>query len=270
MNVVGVFETRNAFVDTSPSPLGRVRGAGMNAASRGVSNRRYHSFALVFVVSGAGTYADALGTRCEISAGDAIVVFPGLLHSYGPEAGGQWDEIYVIADGPAFQQLEQVGVLDRAQPVHSLKPAKRWQKELELLLEAPRPTGRRGRAVETCNFARLLTESLIPGEKSPTWFERGQAMLGSDLGRPVDLPTVAHAAGMSYESFRKRFQAAAGQSPRAYRESKRVDVARELLQFTSLTHRVIAAHLGYSDEFHFSRRFKMATGVPPSTYRTCG
>lgn len=270
MYVMGIFETRNAFVDTSPSPLGRVRGAGTNAGSRGVRDRRYHSYALVYVVAGGGRYEDEGGTRCDIQAGDAIVVFPGMLHSYGPRGDQPWDEIYVIADGPAFELLEQAGVLDRAHPVHRLQPVEVWRGELDAVLRAPRPAGPRGRALEAWNLARLLAELLIPGERAPTWLDSSRAMLAADLGRRGDLGAVAEASGMTYETFRKRFRAATGLSPGAYREARRTDAARELLHLTSLTHREIASALGYSDEFHFSRRFKAATGVAPSRYRASG
>ena len=270
MYVLGIFETQIAFVDTSPSPLGRVRGAGTNAGSRGVRDRRYHSYALVYVVSGTGRYEDELGVGREISSGDALVVFPGLLHSYGPRSGEPWDEIYVIADGPAFEQLEQLAILDRARPVHRLLPVERWRSELDTVLEFPRPAGPRGRALEVCNFVRLLAEFLIPGEQAPTWLEIGRGMLAADLGLAADLRAVAAASGMSYETFRKRFRAATGLSPQAYRESKRIDAARELLHITSRTNREIASDLGYSDEYHFSKRFKAATGIPPSTYRASG
>jgi len=221
----------------------------------------------VYVVAGSGRYKDELGTRRDISPGDAIVVFPGLSHSYGPRVNETWDEIYVIADGPAFEQLERLGVLDRTRPVHRLTPIARWRLELDALLATPRSTGRRARALEACNFVRLLADALIPGEQAPEWLERGRALLAADLQQPVDLSAIAAASGMNYEAFRKRFRAVTGSSPRAFRESKRIDAARELLHLTSLTHREIAASLGYSDEYHFSKRFKSATGVPPSTFR---
>lgn len=268
MYVLGVFETRNAFVDTSFSPLGRVRGAGTNAGGRGVRDRRYHSYALVYLVDGAGRYEDEGGTRCDIRAGDAIVVFPGFLHSYGPQVDEHWDELYVIADGPAFELLEQTGVLDRSRPVHRAAPMERWRGELEAVLHASRPVGPRGRALEAWNVARLMAELVIPAEHAPTWMDDSLAMLAADLGRPGNLRAVAAANGMTYESFRKRFRAETGSSPRAYRESRRIEAARELLHLTALTHREIAAALGYSDEFHFSKRFKAATGIAPSTYRS--
>ncbi len=270
MYVLGMFETRSAFVDTTPSPLGRVRGAGTNAGSRGVRERRYHSYAVVCVVAGGGRYEDEAGTRCDIQAGDVIVVFPGMLHSYGPNGADPWDEIYVIADGPAFELLEQVGILDRAHPVRRLTSGEVWRGEVAALLRAPRPAGPRDRAVEAWNLARLLVELLVPGERAPTWLDTSRAMLAADLRTPGDLGAVAEAVGIPYETFRKRFKTATGLTPRAYREARRIEAARELLHLTSLTHREIASTLGYSDEFHFSRRFKAATGVAPSRYRAAG
>ena len=34
-----------------------------------------------------------------------------------------------------------------------------------------------------------------------------------------------------------------------------------------LSGKEIAEHLGFSDEYHFSKRFKQVTGLPPSEFR---
>jgi transcriptional regulator GlxA family with amidase domain len=78
---------------------------------------------------------------------------------------------------------------------------------------------------------------------------------------------VAAAAGLGYESWRKRFAAETGQPPGRYRARRRVDAAAELLRRSSLTNREIAEAVGFSDEHHFARQFRAVTGLSTTAYR---
>jgi len=78
---------------------------------------------------------------------------------------------------------------------------------------------------------------------------------------------VAAEVGLSYDAFRRRFTAQVGQSPSAFRTSRRLQTAATLLRVTDLTHREIARALGFADEFHLSRRFRAQFGVSPRDYR---
>ena len=97
---------------------------------------------------------------------------------------------------------------------------------------------------------------------------RARSLLDTDLGRPIDLAAVAAEVGLSYENFRKRFQRAMGVSPARYRTVRRIEAARELLRYTpQMTNRQVAASLGFSDEYHFSKRFTQITGMTPRQLR---
>ena len=260
-------ETQLIFADDSPSPLGRLRMAGTVAASTGIDQRRLGSYAIVLAVAGAGRYSDELGAAREIEPGDVLTLFPDLRHSYGPGRAQRWDEFYIVFDGPVFESLEHAGLLDRQRPVVSLRPFEPILSELMKICTAPRPAGPRARAVEVCTFLRVLMEIVMPGRPSQTWLERAKARLGGELDEDLDQESVAEELGLGYESFRKRFKQAAGVSPAAYRNARRLETARELLASTSLSIRQIATNLGYCDEYHFSRRFHEATGLPPGAYR---
>jgi AraC-like DNA-binding protein len=261
------FKTQLLLSDESASPLGRLRLAGTVAASTGIDGRRLDSYAIVLAVAGSGAYADELGASRTIVPGDLILLFPGLRHSYGPARGERWDEFYVVFDGPVFEFLERVGMLQRERAVVSVHPHELLFRELVDLTTSPRPSDERGRVREVCAFMRLLTGALVSGRPPSTWVDRAKALLASDLGGQLDLETVASELGMSYESFRKRFRAAAGSTPTEYRNSRRIETAREMLASTSLTIKQVAANLGYFDEYHFSRRFREAAGSAPGTYR---
>jgi transcriptional regulator GlxA family with amidase domain len=158
-------------------------------------------------------------------------------------------------------------VLDPARPVHRLEPVDHWRGELESFVALPRPRSRSERELEVCRFLYVLTSMLERSQHEPTWLERAHALLGSNLGEGIDLRAVAEELGMRYETFRKRFARETGTSPARYRSTRRMEVARELLDSTSMSHREIAATLGFGDEFHFSKRFKQWSGVAPMTVR---
>ncbi|MGH3756186.1 helix-turn-helix domain-containing protein [Actinophytocola sp.] len=86
------------------------------------------------------------------------------------------------------------------------------------------------------------------------WLDESQRRLGEDLAARLDLAAVAAAVGMGYESWRKRFQAALGLPPARYRLHRRVVAAQELMRHTSLPGREIARLVGFSDEYHLSKR----------------
>ena len=261
------FASQLLFSDDTPSRIGRVLMAGTISGSAGTIERRYPSYALVYVVAGGGRFRDELGCDRAVEAGDAILLFPELEHSYGPSAGTSWSEIYFSFDGPVFDLWRERGLLDPAKPVHRLEPVDDWLAQMRSFAARPRPQSSEQRELQVCHFMLLLTSMIARSGRPATWLERARALLSASLDEPGDLHAVAQEVGMSYETFRKRFRQETGAGPSAYRTARRMEAARELLMSTSMSHREIAASLGFGDEFHFSKRFKQLTGTTPRDVR---
>jgi len=77
---------------------------------------------------------------------------------------------------------------------------------------------------------------------------------------------LAKMCGVSTVHFRKSFEAAMGMPPIRYLHSLRVRKAKDILSsdFDSIAQ--VAASVGYSNLFHFSKMFKLYTGISPSEY----
>jgi AraC-like DNA-binding protein len=231
------------------------------------------SYALIYLLEGSGSYRDANWHSQPVHAGDAILLFPELAHTYGPRAGEHWSELYLIFDGPAFDLWHEVGLLDVARPVHRLEPIDHWLDKLRAIVEQPRPVTLSGRVAEIYRLLGVLTEFLVPDSAQTLesadmrWLSTARDLLETHLNRDIDLAEAARQIGMSYASFRKRFQTQAGVSPARYRAIKRIDAACELLLHTDMTSKQIAESLGFNDEFSFSKRFKQIRGVTPRAYR---
>jgi len=233
--------------------------------------RVYGMHALVLICGqGAGRYRDERGTDRRVGPGDLIVVFPDLGHQYGPEPGDVWDEIFVTFDGAAFEGWRGHG-LDPAQPVWALPPLPDdgWAKRFAELPKMPGST-----QAESCAavaavhalIADLVAVKASAIDAGPAWLEPACRALSEGAGG-AEVPEVARRAGMSYETFRKSFKAATGESPARYRRRHRLAQAALMLQRMDLSLEVIARALGFCDAFHLSKAFKQQHGVAPLEWR---
>lgn len=117
---------------TGGSPLGRIAEAGYVRLGPGGGLkpwRMYGRYALVYLLDGAGYYADTRGGRQPLAPGNLVIVRPDLGHAYGPHAavGSFWHEYYLVFEGPVFDLWARGGLLlDAARPVRRLKPIDAW------------------------------------------------------------------------------------------------------------------------------------------------
>jgi len=229
------------------------------------------SYALVMITEGGGTYNDANGTRLSVTTGDMLFLFPELGHWYGPGPKGRWSEIYAVFQGPVFDLLRAAGVLRPSLPLMHVSPASSERQLRSIFSVACEEAGGQNRAC--AHLAAFLTDILgdtpAPGPSEPV-LSKVRASLDANLESEPNWDLISARCGWSYETLRKRFAQAYGISPARYRFERRVEAAKSLLTDTRLANKEIAATLGFADEFHFSKRFKQATGVSPREFRNSG
>jgi transcriptional regulator GlxA family with amidase domain len=81
---------------------------------------------------------------------------------------------------------------------------------------------------------------------------------GADLARVAKLST-------SY--FIRAFKASFGETPHAYVIGRRITLAQAMMLETDDPLGLIAVACGFSDQAHFCRRFRLATGTRPQNWR---
>jgi AraC-like DNA-binding protein len=264
------------YINDIPTKLGHIISLGLikngTGTERGVL-RVYGSYALVYFLEGTGDYYDANGYQHKIVPGDLVLVTPELPHCYSTKPGRYWTEYHLIFEGPIFDFCQTHGILNPAQPIIHLDPIDLWQARLQSIIRTPSSQSLIEKAAEISRLLALLMEIYV-GESNTlaesgamAWLAEAKAMLDVDLEIKIAPKTVARNLDMSYETFRKGFQKQFGVSPGLYRTQRRISVARRLLKLTTMTQQQIAEHLGFSDEFHFSKRFKQIEGVTPREYR---
>lgn len=279
MSEMGTMERHHRLVNSPvQTPIGSLLLGGLWLFGHGVNPtgrlRSYDGAALVLVTRGEGLYKDASRKKHVVKQGDAILVFPGTPHWYGPQKGQIWDEVYVAFDGPLFDAWFRSGLLSPENPIRHLGSAID-DKASWLLLWIERfveMTDQKQQLQALVALMGLVSEiALGEGMRPPeqnTWLGKAQSILCHDLRDDVDLSKVANEMGMSYEAFRKRFLAYAGVSPLRYRNGRKIEAAKQLIRYSPQTsNKEIADALGFSDEFHFSKRFRQIAGVTPQAFR---
>lgn len=94
------------------------------------------------------------------------------------------------------------------------------------------------------------------------------AAIHADPGRPWTTAELARATAVSRATLARRFPALVGEPPAAYLTRWRMDLAARRLRDTGDSLEQIAAAVGYTSVYAFSRAFRRARGVPPGRYRT--
>lgn len=232
-------------------------------------------YVAIYLLRGSGSYVDTDGSRHAVRAGTFIQRLPGRRHSTLTTLDGQWVEFFLVLPATLFQELGRLGVVNDREPLFSVRVdlALAWKMDQFL------------RDLRGCSDAQLgpllvRAQELVMDLHALAREQREETrpyaaavaaacrLLAAQPGKKGDsLERLAHAAGLSYERFRKVFKEQTGLSPNAYRLRRRVDAARALLHERQYPLKEVAHRLGYPNVFTFSRQFKQWTGHPPGRLR---
>jgi AraC-like DNA-binding protein len=225
--------------------------------------RRLDCYALVAVKKGRGDFRDERGGAFPVCAGDAIVLFPGIGHSYGPPEGETWDELYLLFEGAVFDYWRDHQLLDPDSPRYRLDGSRlKW-----IWQDASGPLE------QVCRLLTLLSaadreigdDKLLPEQRQ--WMEDARDLLSRHALRADAAQCAARHMGMSYQVFRKTFRRLDGRPPGAFRTHVLMEEAARRLLTEATPIKTIALELNFCDEFHFTRRFREHHGTPPALYR---
>jgi transcriptional regulator GlxA family with amidase domain len=102
----------------------------------------------------------------------------------------------------------------------------------------------------------------------PLWrLKRVLVFIDDNLGRDIALADLADVARLSAHHFSELFRQSMGTSPYRYVLDRRIECAKVLLRDSVLGVLDIALAVGFSDQSHFSKVFRRATGMAPGMYR---
>jgi AraC-like DNA-binding protein len=102
---------------------------------------------------------------------------------------------------------------------------------------------------------------------APRLVRRIQQYVNAHLDSALNVDELAASVGLSASYFSRAFARSVGSTPHDYVIRRRVLRAQQLLAETDLGLAQIAVTTGFSDQSHFSRRFRQLAGLSPKAFR---
>jgi len=115
--------------------------------------------------------------------------------------------------------------------------------------------------------ARHFTARHLAVIESPDVVELALEVLQNNVEKVMDLEMLARRVGINRFSLVRKFSRQLGIAPMKYFVRLKLESAAVMLRESELTVGEIAERLCFSDQFHFSKRFKVAYAVSPVRYR---
>ncbi|HWL51941.1 MAG TPA: AraC family transcriptional regulator [Chthoniobacteraceae bacterium] len=236
----------------------------------GLRQHTFRNFHCSFLFEG---NADLRVDRREyhLSAPCAFIIYPReTVDICITDTANGWKQLYFDFDARYVAELERIRLVHRSRRTWLLNnPGNLWVLSEELAtLSHQFPLEQ---AVDRVD--RLCEQVIIESQTAPhdvvedDLIERVLQKMRREPRQPFNLMETVRLARMSEATFRRRWDAKVGVSPRRYLERLRIQTACRLLIETDLPVNEIARKVGFDDEFYFSRRFSAMWNLSPRAYR---
>ncbi len=236
---------------------------------------------LAVLLDGTVSHATPSGNR-RLRPGAVMAVRPGDWHGYADQDGAVIANLYL---GPELlhgelRWLLEIGDLGRfllrgGVTVDGLDDRGR-ERVRERVTELSRVRAEPGRASAVlavglaCAVLGELGSVRLDEDRRPTLSPPVRAVLllfGHQPARPWTVTELADEVGLSVSHLHREFRGQLGSTPMAWLARTRAELAASLLLQTDRPVGWVGAQVGWPDPNYFSRCFRRAYGMSPSTYR---
>lgn len=248
--------------------VGHPQGYLFDASGR----RTLDEFQIVYIEAGEGQFESAQVEARAVTAGTALLLFPGEWHRYRPKPGTGWRESWVGFKGADATRV----MLQFFRPQHAVQPTGRGGELSDLfdrLLHWAEQdvAGRDQIAASHVPLILAFLKADEEGSETPDGSDasivrRAKAAMLRRLDQRTDLEALARELGCSYSRFRFAFKAQTGHAPREFENRIKLNRSRDLLLHNRLSVSETADALGFSSVYYFSRAFKRAFEQSPKEW----
>ncbi len=236
------------------------------------TNLTFNTINFSFILSGRGDYS-VDGCVWPVEAPCVITQWPGPMFDYGATPGETWTELFIIFPKSISAEIQDRHFFDPSSPMWNIADPRAVGEGVERLLALIRQETASLRVDWLDRLCEQLILTSLIGDQAPVRSDstdvirRISEFVSEHPERDHDFESIAAQRGMSYSTFRRRWQEVIGVPPRAFLLDARTRQARRMLVESKLSVSEIAAAVGFEDPLYFSRSFRRVAGVSPREYR---
>lgn len=237
------------------------------------TGRILEEFQVIYIAGGRGYFECERMGRCHVTAGDMMMLFPGVRHAYRPSRETGWHEYWVGFSGEHAYRLWHNRLFTPETAVHHIGLNQEIIADYEQIVrlcrqQTPGFQVRLGALVLQllAHLHATETSSKVDAGDSER-IEEARAVMQSHIDRGIDVQGIADEVGLGYSHLLKIFRQYTGLTPYQYLLQLRIHRAKELLQQPDVSVKEVAAQMNFENQYYFSRIFKKKAGLTPSEWR---
>ena len=237
------------------------------AGSR-IGPRRQHEIHLILIHSGSIRLVVDEQPARDVAAGQLCLLLPG--HTNEIVVDDAADTRQTLVRGTLEDVTPEMrGWLESLRPTRPLSSALTYLAREAVVTEQTRLTadGALLDALATALLWRFIAEFRNLPAALPAPIEAARLYIHTHVGEPVTLDDVAGAASVTPPHLIRLFRTHMNTTPMRYLWDRRISLGVELLTSTGLPVGSVAVRCGFKTSFHFARKIKEVTGLPPSALR---
>ena len=220
-----------------------------------------------FVCSGAG-HLEINGESFHVEKDGIYFLTPGSTHSYWPDRSDPWVKLFFTVDGIQMRDLLKAYGMENVYHIPDCPELKKYFDRMKTLRFSSAGSDPQASVI----FHEFLQEAstLVRGVKTrlPKDVEALKLALDNAVEENFRLAKFAGEHKVSEAHLIRQFSRHFGMTPYEYLMARKMETARHLLLYSSLSVKEIADLLAFSDQYYFSNYFKRRTGFSPRIYRT--
>ena len=245
--------------------------------SFGPARRNHYLFH--YVINGRGVlYADDLKGHTntfKIHSGEGFLIFPEQVNTYVADISNPWEYTWVEFDGLRVKEALEVAGFSWERPVYrAVSSGLREGLRDEILSIVEDSGASQFRLIgHLYMFMDYLTRSAenaginVTNRLRDFYIREAVAYIENNYQKNISVEEIAVALGLNRSYFGKIFRLATGKTPQRFLINYRMIKAAELLTLTNRPINEISSSVGYENQMHFSRAFKMIYNVSPREWR---